>query len=207
MWGMQEHKTPVRILPSHSDAFFLLFARMWQWSLLCVNGLMLPDKLMALECGETLWIEPTQTRDCNKAQIHRNVNVCSVSRLNVVEWKNKTLKGNFNLIRKNSVSYSLWCLHNIPLMIDGCNPGLKSQVNFYLQKKIDGHSSVVSPVVLFHFTASAQLHKVVTHVNLGLAGMPGDRFWKLFTHSTVDMGEERVCRQNCVLLPGCKPAF
>lgn len=61
-------------------------------------------------------------------------------------------------------------------MIDGCNPGLKSHVNFYLQKKIDGHSSVVSPVVLFHFTASAQLHKVVTHVNLGLAGMPGDRF-------------------------------
>lgn len=25
----------------------------WQWSVLCANGLMLPDKLMTLECGET----------------------------------------------------------------------------------------------------------------------------------------------------------
>lgn len=61
-------------------------------------------------------------------------------------------------------------------MIDGCNPGLKVRSIFTYRKKIDGHSSVVSPVVLFHFTASAQLHKVVTHLNLGLTGMPGDRF-------------------------------
>lgn len=54
-------------------------------------------------------------------------------------------------------------------------PGSEKSGQFLLTEK-NGHSSVVSPVVLFHFTASAQLHKVVTHVNLGLAGMPGDRF-------------------------------